>query len=126
MLYIEENLLMAILAGAREAYPREFFSLLGGRRAGQDVFLDHFVWVPGRAGRTSVIFNLWHIPYRSLASVHSHPFPSPPSTSDLRTFPFIGDYHIIVQFPFRKTDVLAFDARGKEVPWVVWVREPGT
>ncbi len=121
MLRICREVLEGILDAARLSYPDEFFCLLGGKRDKDGYFVDEIVYIPFRQGRGFAMFSPVHIPFdaRVVGSAHSHPGPAIPSAADVHSFPYAGDVHVIVGYPFTLADVRAYDARGQPIPFVV-------
>ncbi|SEO96298.1 Proteasome lid subunit RPN8/RPN11, contains Jab1/MPN metalloenzyme (JAMM) motif [Halogranum amylolyticum] len=111
------------LEASEETHPDEYMGLLRGedaRNLGLDregtVVTDVLI-VPGtESNPVSATVQTSMIPndMRSVGSIHSHPNGVlEPSDADLATFGN-GDVHIIVGFPYRKSDWRAFDREGNE------------
>ncbi len=122
LVVLSEDVLRGLLEGARNSYPREFFCLLGGRVLGDRVIIDEIIFIPYRSSPASAVFRIDDVPVmdRVVGSAHSHPARSGISKEDVRTFPRTGVVHALLLPPFAgKEDVRFYDARGREVPWVL-------
>ena len=108
--------LESILLAARNTYPNEFMSLLGGSRQAKNI--DELVVVPAVFGETFTLVQTHLIPFdqRIVGSVHSHPSGrASPSAEDLNAFSAFGDIHLIVGEPFALDSVRAYTVAGKAV-----------
>ena len=117
--YIDKDLLEALLEAARRKHPTEFFVLLEGERRGNDFYITSFVYVPWKEGFTHAIIDVYHVPSGIIGSFHSHPGSPLPSPEDIRTFPWIGYVHLIAGYPYTIEHVKAYDVNGKELRIVI-------
>lgn len=105
-----------ICEAARNTYPDEFFSLLGGDAKKR--LIDELVLVPAIYGRQHALVKAHLLPVdpRVLGSVHSHPSGSArPSAGDLNSFVHFGGIHLIICKPFNIENMRAFDVAGNEI-----------
>ena len=122
VLGIADDALEFALEASEDAHPNEYMGLLRGedaRKLGLDrdgtVITDVLV-IPGTESnpvsatvKTSMVPN----DMRAAGSVHSHPNGVlRPSDADLATFGK-GSVHIIIGYPYRRTDWQAFDRKGE-------------
>ncbi len=113
---IKLETLDSILEAARNTYPNEFMSLLGGDKDTQTI--DELVVVPAVFGTTFTLVQSHLIPFdrRIVGSVHSHPSGyAVPSGGDLDSFGSFGIVHLIVGSPYTYETVRAYTLRGKPV-----------
>ncbi|MFH0835693.1 MAG: Mov34/MPN/PAD-1 family protein [Candidatus Micrarchaeota archaeon] len=124
MLKITRRALLSALQGAKENYPSEFICLLRGDEKNGEALLYDVILPPlAQGNRNSSSYSPWFIPANSneLASFHSHPSPNSayPSRADLEHFSRTQKYHFIGCYPYRVTDVNAFDSSGRPVEFKV-------
>ena len=114
-------MLDGILDASRRTYPNEFFCLLGGEKREDSFVAKEIVYIPFRSGPTHAIYQVTDIPFDGsiIGSAHSHPGPAIPSSADLHSFPYAGWVHVIVSYPYTRSNVRAYDAEGNEIPWTV-------
>jgi proteasome lid subunit RPN8/RPN11 len=120
MYLFKKHVIEAVLESSKNAYPREFFGLLGSK--GRDNLIDELVIVPAKLGYNASVVDLHALPidFNIVGSVHSHPNESAtPSEADLHTFKKLGRIHLIVAFPFNVQTIRVYDASGREVEWGV-------
>ena len=120
--FIEEDLLDALLEASKRKYPNEFFSLLGGEVHGDIVKVKEIIYIPWKEGRTHAIVDINAVPWDVVGSFHSHPGPPIPSSSDVGSFPWFGIVHIIAGYPFDRENVKAYDVNGREVEIILGQR----
>ena len=113
---IARDLLRALLESAREMYlqgdGREFVAVLRE----EDGVIREFLFLPftSTESSASLRYDLMPLDPHVAGSVHSHPNGSlRPSDADLRFFPAIGRYHLIVGPPFSETSWRCFTSDGK-------------
>ncbi|QQR92643.1 MAG: Mov34/MPN/PAD-1 family protein [Candidatus Iainarchaeum archaeon] len=115
---ISSSLLQDLLAASKRSHPNEFIALLSTlEKNGR--FVEEVVVIPAVSGRDYAALHSELVPFDPLivGTVHSHPTPSPyPSPQDLMTFARMGDFHLILAFPYALSGVRAFNARGKRIP----------
>ena len=96
----------------REHHPNEFVAVLRER----DGVIRDLDLVPGTVvGEESASFFIDMLPLgiRRAGSAHSHPNGVlSPSPADLRFFPSVGRYHIIVGYPYGRRDWRCYRADG--------------
>jgi proteasome lid subunit RPN8/RPN11 len=105
--------LIDLLCGvASESHPNEFVAVL----LEKDGIIDELNLLPGTtSGETSahLFYDMMPLDTRVAGSAHSHPNGViRPSDADLRFFPKIGRYHIIVGYPYSRNDWRCFFADG--------------
>jgi proteasome lid subunit RPN8/RPN11 len=109
---ISRKLLEILFQLGREHHPNEFIAVLRERNG----IIQDLDLVPGTIiGEESASFFIDMLPLdiHQAGSAHSHPNGVlSPSSADLRFFPKIGRYHIILGYPYRETDWRCFTADG--------------
>ena len=111
---IKRGCLESIIIAARNVYPQEFFSMLGGKNKG----IEELVVVPAVFGDDFSSYRLDLVPMdRSIiGTVHSHPSPANyPSDADLDSFEKFGEVHLIISYPYDFNTIRAFDDKGKKL-----------
>jgi proteasome lid subunit RPN8/RPN11 len=112
---ISAELLSMLLQLGREHHPNEFVAILRE----QDGIIRDLDLVPGTVvGSESASFFIDMLPLdvHQVGSAHSHPNGViAPSPADLRLFPKVGRYNIIVGFPYEQNDWKCFSAGGAPV-----------
>ena len=111
---IRKGTLDSIIIAARNVYPNEFFSMLGGKGG----MIEELVVVPAIFGEdfSSYRLDLLPIDRGIIGSVHSHPSPANyPSFADLDSFAKFGEIHLIIGYPYDFNTIRAFDNKGKKV-----------
>jgi proteasome lid subunit RPN8/RPN11 len=124
ILGIAEPALEFALAASEESHPNEYMGLLRGedaRKVGLDedgTVLTDVLVIPGtESNPVSATLDTNMVPndLRAAGSIHSHPNGVlKPSDADLGTFGR-NKVHIIVGYPYRKTDWKAFDRDGNVI-----------
>ena len=99
---ISEELLQAILDGARRLYPKEMILLLRGEKTKTDLVVSELLVPPlatyGR-GFAGIRVHMLPMDFSIVGTVHSHPSGNvAPSPADLNHF--FGSILMIVGFPF--------------------------
>ncbi|WOX56119.1 MULTISPECIES: Mov34/MPN/PAD-1 family protein [unclassified Methanoculleus] len=109
---ISRDLLGILFELGREHHPNEFIAVLRER----DGIIRDLDLVPGTTvGEESASFFVDMLPLdvHQAGSAHSHPNGVlSPSPADLRFFPTVGRYHIIVGYPYGKRDWRCYRADG--------------
>jgi len=111
---IKRGTLESIVIAARNVYPQEFFSMLGGKNK----TIEELVVIPAVFGDDFASYSLEHVPIdRSIiGTVHSHPSQySHPSDADLESFGKFGEVHLIIAHPYDFNTIRAFDNKGKKI-----------
>lgn len=114
----------SIIEAARNTYPEEFMSLLGGDKDAKTI--DELVVVPAVFGKTFTLVQSHLIPFdrKIVGSVHSHPSGyAHPSAGDLNSFSAFGVIHLIIGSPYTFDSIRAYNVGGRPVK-VKAVREP--
>jgi len=113
---IARDLLKALLESAREMNEagdgREFVAVLRE----EDGVIREFFFLPfsSTTRSASLRFDLMPLDLHVAGSVHSHPTGAlRPSDADLRFFPALGRYHIILGPPFSETSWRCFTSDGQ-------------
>ncbi len=110
---IKRAVLLDLLEAAGNAYPNEFFALLGGNK--KEKMIDEIIVVPAEYGRTSTLIKTWLVPFdsRIAGSAHSHPGNyNFPSRADLSSFAQFGELHLIMAQPYNLNSTRAFNVKG--------------
>jgi len=113
---ISRDLLQALLESARsmdeEGEGREFVALLRE----EDGVIREFLFLPFTSTErsASLRYDLMPLDPHVAGSVHSHPSGAlRPSQADLRFFPALGRYHLILGPPFSETSWRCFTSDGQ-------------
>ena len=110
---IQQDILSLLLRMAQDSHPNEFVALLLERNG----LIDEVNLLPGtivRDDSASLFYDMMPLDTHVAGSAHSHPRGAiSPSDADLRFFPRTGKYHLIIGYPYRKTDWRCFTADGQ-------------
>jgi len=110
---IQQDILSLLLQMAQDSHPNEFVALLLERNG----LIDEVNLLPGtlvREDSASLFYDMMPLDTHVAGSAHSHPRGAiSPSDADLRFFPRTGKYHLIIGYPYRKTDWRCFTADGE-------------
>jgi len=110
---IKQDLLSLLLEMGRENHPNEFVALIRER----DGIMDEVNLLPGTvAGEdsASLFYDMMPLDTHVAGSAHSHPNGAlRPSDADVNFFPRTGRYHLIIGYPYRKSDWKCFTADGE-------------
>jgi proteasome lid subunit RPN8/RPN11 len=110
---IKQEIISLLLRMAEDSHPNEFVALLIER----DGFIDEVNLLPGTvvgADSASLFYDMMPLDTHVAGSAHSHPRGAiSPSDADLRFFSRTGRYHLIIGYPYRKTDWRCFTADGQ-------------
>jgi proteasome lid subunit RPN8/RPN11 len=109
---IARKTLRMILEASRDMHPLEFGAIL---RA-EEGTITELILVPGTiSGKRHAIFQLHTLPadFAVVGTVHSHPSGvCEPSDEDLALFNKFGGIHLIVGYPYREEDWMAWTNKG--------------
>ncbi|WOF16707.1 proteasome protein [Methanoplanus sp. FWC-SCC4] len=109
---IRKELLETLLELGKSQHPDEFLAILKEDKG----VIEELELVPGTiSGETSARFDHFMLPLdtKTAGSAHSHPSGAiRPSDADLRFFPKIGKYHIIIGNPYTTDSWRCFRANG--------------
>ena len=109
---ISRDLLAMLFELGREHHPNEFVAVLRER----DGIIRDLDLVPGtivREESASFFIDMLPLDIHQAGSAHSHPNGVlSPSPADLRFFPTVGRYHIIVGYPYGERDWRGYRADG--------------
>jgi proteasome lid subunit RPN8/RPN11 len=109
---IREDTISLLIQMAQDSHPNEFVALLREK----DGFIDEVTMLPGTvAGEdsASLFYDMMPLDTHVAGSAHSHPNGEiRPSAADLLFFPRTGRYHLIIGYPYKKTDWRCFTADG--------------
>lgn len=112
---IRRELLETLFALGKSQHPNEFLAVLKLKNG----IIEEFELVPGTiSGRTSAAFDTFMMPLDpgTAGSAHSHPSGAVrPSEADLRFFPRVGRYHIIIGAPYNEDTWKCFRADGNQI-----------
>jgi proteasome lid subunit RPN8/RPN11 len=113
---ISRDLIRALLSSAkemdREGEGREFVAVLRE----EDGIIREFLFLPFTSTQVSASLRSDVMPLdpHVAGSAHSHPNGAlRPSDADIRFFPSIGRYHIILGYPYDESDWRCFTSDGK-------------
>lgn len=113
---IREELLEMLLALGKSQHPCEFLAILREERG----VMSDLELVPGTiSGQESASFSPFMLPLDThvAGSAHSHPNGVlSPSSADLRFFPSVGRYHLIIGYPYDRRSWKCFTADGTPHP----------
>ena len=115
---IGEDLLRGLLATAKEvdsSHGREFVAVLRE----EDGVIREYIFLPFESTPESahIHFELMPLDTHIAGSAHSHPNGVlEPSTADLRFFPSVGRYHLILGPPYDLPSWRCFTADGSPFP----------
>ena len=120
---IKREVLESCLMGGQESHPREFLGLLSGFRKGDLVKVEQLYLAPlSQSDERSASYNTFNVPVGLgvVGTFHSHPSgPALPSGADLRLFSRAGAANLIAAYPYRISDVNAFDSKGKRIEFEI-------
>ena len=109
---IRHELLSLLLEMGRDSHPNEFVALLRER----DGIIEELNMLPGTItgeNSASLFFDMMPLDIHLAGSAHSHPNGVlRPSNADINFFPRSGRYHLIIGYPYRKSDWQCFTADG--------------
>lgn len=114
MYSIKKETLESIIIAAKNVYPNEFFSFIGGKNK----TITELVIVPATYGDNFCTYRLDLVPHDKtiMGTVHSHPsIYNTPSKADLDSFRKKGKIHLIIGYPYDLNKLKAFDNTGKEI-----------
>lgn len=114
MYKIKESVVESIIIAAKNVYPLEFFSMLGGKNK----TIEELVVVPAEFGEDFSSYRTDLVPFDKgiIGTIHSHPSRNNnPSNADLHAFERFGEIHIIIAYPYNLNTIKAFDNRGNKV-----------
>ncbi|MBP2133781.1 proteasome lid subunit RPN8/RPN11 [Methanomicrobium sp. W14] len=110
---IKTEVLKTLLELGKSQHPNEFLAILKEK----DGIIHELELAPGTiSGRSSARFDTFMLPLgtNTAGSAHSHPSGAVrPSDADLRFFPKVGRYHIIVGAPYTEMTWKCFRANGE-------------
>ncbi|MCR4335080.1 MAG: Mov34/MPN/PAD-1 family protein [archaeon] len=111
MYKIKNEVIESIIIAARNVYPDEFFSMLGGT----EDKITELVIVPATFGENFSSYRLDLVPFDKniIGTIHSHPSPNNnPSRADLESFAAKGKIHLIISHPYTLDTIRAYDTEG--------------
>ena len=120
-LRVNRSVVKSILSYAKAYYPREAILLLRGKADKEGMTISE-VLVPPLAVHgysfSNLPLHMLPIDFSILGIVHSHPSGGlRPSVQDLNRF--YGKLMMIVVYPFMERDLVAFNSRGEQVPYIL-------
>jgi proteasome lid subunit RPN8/RPN11 len=110
---IAKSTLNFILNLGKSSQPKEFVGLL---RAKKEIIADVLFLSGTLSSHKSALIRLDQLPIgiRVVGSVHSHPSGSKlPSQLDLELFSKVGNYNLIVCYPYREEDWACYNPKGE-------------
>ena len=120
--YIDREVVEEILQIAREAYPKEFVSMLQGKIEEGVLHIDGLLFLPGETSDKGAVMNVFMMPLvdEGIGSVHSHPgYNGHPSGADLHFFSKNGLFHMIVALPYTEESIFAYNSFGERINFKV-------
>ncbi len=115
MIYkIRQGTLESVIIAAKNVYPHEFFSMLGGKNK----TIEELVIVPATFGENFSSYSMDLVPFDKtiIGTIHSHPsIYNHPSDADLDSFRRFGEIHLIISYPYEFNTIRAFDSKGNKV-----------
>ncbi|MFA4877333.1 MAG: Mov34/MPN/PAD-1 family protein [Methanoregula sp.] len=109
---IRQELISLLLEMGRDSHPNEFVGVLREREG----VLDEIDLLPGTVGRedsASLLYDMMPLDTHVAGSAHSHPNGVlHPSNADVNFFPRTGRYHLIIGYPYEKSNWKCFTASG--------------
>ncbi|HZX19469.1 MAG TPA: Mov34/MPN/PAD-1 family protein [archaeon] len=114
MYQIKKEVLESIIIAAKNIYPNEFFSMLGGKNR----IIEELVIVPATFGKDFSSYRLDLVPFdrEIIGTVHSHPSEyNHPSDADLDAFRKSGEIHLIISYPYDIETIRGFGSTGKKI-----------
>lgn len=112
---VDREVIDSVIYYSKEAYPREFLSLLDGKIVDKTLYITGLIFLPGETCDTGAVLNDYMIPptLKYWGSVHCHPGPSArPSDADLSTFSKHGVFHMILCLPYSQETFIGYDKYG--------------
>jgi len=113
MFKIKKEVIESIIIAAKNVYPDEFFSMLGGT----NTLIEELVIIPATYGKNFSSFRADLIPFdnKIIGTIHSHPsIYNHPSKADVDAFRKFGKIHIIISYPYDLNTIKAFDNKGNQ------------
>ncbi|MFA5357394.1 MAG: Mov34/MPN/PAD-1 family protein [archaeon] len=115
---IKKNVIEAIMAASKAAYPNEFVTLLSGSE--KEKIVDEYAMLPGDSGPTFATVGGWGldaypVDEKLIGSAHSHPSNSNlPSIADKK---FFKQYFLntIICAPFEIQNFAFYNANGEKI-----------
>ena len=114
MYKVKQPVLESIILAAKNVYPNEFFSMLGGKNK----TIEELVVVPATFGKDFSSYRLDLVPFdrKIIGTIHSHPsIYNHPSNADLHSFRKSGEVHLIISYPYDFNTIRAFDSKGNKI-----------
>jgi len=109
---IRDDLLDLLLRLGSESHPDEFVAVLKE----EDGVISELNLLPGTVSNeysAHLLFDMMPLDTHVAGSAHSHPNGGlQPSNADLRFFPRIGRYHVIVGYPYTRSNWRCYRADG--------------
>ncbi|MGZ4857077.1 MAG: Mov34/MPN/PAD-1 family protein [Methanobacteriaceae archaeon] len=115
---IDHELLEEIMQIAKEAHPHEFMAMLQGKVHKDVLKVENLIFLPGETSNEGAVMKIFMMPMATgaVGSVHSHPIPNnTPSTADLQFFAKNGLIHLIIAYPYRESNIQAYNTFGEMV-----------
>jgi proteasome lid subunit RPN8/RPN11 len=116
---IKKDVVESMIGFAKTNYPKEFIALLQGQVKDGSLIIDSLVYQPFNKSRTSASIVMNPNIYKIFGSVHSHPYKSGPSRTDLAHFNRQGAIHFIISYPYREEDLVCYDRTGNQLEFEV-------
>ena len=119
--YIEHTLLNEMASFAKEKHPREMILLLRGNIKGEKLIITDYLFPPrAQVGYESAVFptGLLPIDFSIIGTIHSHPS----GVLDLSVtdqHSFYGMISLLIGYPYRIQDVIAFGKSGSRIPLII-------
>ena len=115
---VDREVIDSMIYYSKEAYPREFLSLLEGKIVDNTLYVLGLIFLPGETCDTGAVLHDYMIPptLKYWGTAHCHPGPSArPSDADLATFSKHGVFHLILCLPYSLETFIGYNKHGEQM-----------
>ena len=115
---IDLELLEEMLRFAKERHPNEAILILRGKTGKEKIEINDYFFPPfASTDRSSAQFPIHMLPidFTMIGTMHSHPSGGL-SLSIVDLHNVYGRFMLLVAYPYRVNDVIAFNKKGEEIP----------
>ena len=119
---VDREVIDSMIYYSKEAYPREFLSLLEGKIVDNTLYILGLIFLPGETCDTGAVLHDYMIPptLKYWGTAHCHPGPSArPSDADLATFSKQGVFHLILCLPYSQETFIGYNKHGEQMDFEV-------